>query len=132
MKVIIAGGRDYRDYETAKKWIGFYLKNTDEPIEIISGRCNAGTETFTTDEGVVVCGADGLGERYAKENNIPVIPVPADWRLGTKGGGIRNSKMADIATHLIAFHDGKTTGTANMIKKAKAKKLHVRVVKYQP
>ena len=56
---------------------------------------------------------------------------PADWhRHGRAAGPIRNAEMAAEADALIAFWDGQSRGTANMIKIAKDKGLQVAVVKY--
>jgi hypothetical protein len=38
--------------------------------------------------------------------------------------------MAAYSTHLIAFHDGKSPGTKDMIKQAKEAGLKTRVVNY--
>lgn len=126
MKVIIAGGRDYNDYEMVKSvcnCCGLF----DISTEVISGRCSDkknGVHTFTTDDGKMVYGADGLGERYAKEYGLRVHPFEADWsKYGNSAGPIRNNKMAMEADALVAFFDGKSKGTGNMIKTAKAKGL---------
>lgn len=128
--VIIAGGRNFADYDLAKEKCDFYLAGK-EGIEIVSGRCSTGVLTFTADDGTKVYGADGIGEKYAKERGLKVHPYPADWKGKGKGAGfIRNSEMAKVGDALIAFHDGISSGTANMIKTAKANKLLVRVVSY--
>jgi hypothetical protein len=43
---------------------------------------------------------------------------------------VRNKEMAEYGDALIAFHDGQSKGTANMIKIAKEKGLKVRVINY--
>lgn len=75
-------------------------------------------------------GADSLGELFAKENNIPVKQFPADWNAhGRAAGPIRNRQMAEYADVLIAFWDGKSPGTKNMIetmlKKGKIVKVYM-------
>ena len=59
-----------------------------------------------------------------------VVRFPAQWdRYGQKAAGpIRNAQMAWYATHLIAFWDGVSPGTKNMIETAKKDGLNVRVV----
>lgn len=67
-------------------------------------------------------GADLLGERYAKERGYPIKRFDADWtKFGKAAGPIRNGKMAEYADYLIAFWDGKSTGTADMINQANKK-----------
>ena len=100
MKTIIAGCRDFTDYNLLKSKVDYYRKD------------NAITE--------VVCGgatgADALGENYAVQNGIPVKGFPADWnKHGKAAGPIRNRQMAEYADCLIAVWDGKSRGTKNMI-----------------
>ena len=101
MKVIIAGMRDFFDYEVVKK----VIKESGYPItEVVCG-CAAGV--------------DSLGERWAKENNIPIKSFPADWnKHGKSAGPIRNNAMAEYADGLIAVWDGTSKGTKNMITRA--------------
>lgn len=74
-----------------------------------------------------------LGERWAKSQNIAVKLFPADWDThGKKAGILRNQEMIDAgATHLVAYWDQKSKGTADMIKRATKAGLAVRVVKYE-
>lgn len=115
-KVIIAGTRDFADYELLKSKCDYILRQkvADNNIVVISGTAR---------------GADRLGERYARERGFLIQKFPADWdRDGNAAGPIRNAKMADNADALIAFWDGKSRGTANMIETAKSRGLMVRVV----
>lgn len=115
MKCIIAGGRDFNDYATLQSVCDKIFKNT-KPDEIVSGTAR---------------GADSLGELYAKNKKIEVKRFPADWNLhGMRAGIIRNEQMAAYATHLIAFWDGKSKGTKNMIALAKNYNLITRVISY--
>lgn len=87
------------------------------------------------DEITVVCGkargADTLGERYAEERGYAVHYFPADWdRYGKSAGHIRNEEMAKNADALVAFWDGKSRGTKDMIKLARQYGLRVRVKNY--
>lgn len=114
-KVIIAGGRDFNNYELLKEKVDFLLQNKGE-IEIVSGAAR---------------GADKLGERYAKEKGYPINSHPANWDLyGKSAGYIRNKEMAKYANALIAFWDGKSKGTNHMINLAKECGIFVRVVYY--
>lgn len=117
MHIIIAGCRDFNDYQVVEKevmdFIGKYIGKIE--IEIISGGAT---------------GADALGERFAKEHGLPLKVIYADWKkYGRSAGPRRNEQMARMAGTLIAFWDGKSRGTKNMIDTAKKLGLRVKVVK---
>jgi len=114
MKVIIAGSRSFSDYDLLKEKMDKILKNQNkEEIEIISGTAS---------------GADKLGERYAKENNLKLKKFPADWSLGKKAGYIRNEEMAKYADACIVLWDGMSKGSKHMIDLAEQYKLKLRVI----
>jgi hypothetical protein len=114
-KVIIAGGRDFSDYQLLVEKCDKYLANKTN-IEIVSGTAK---------------GADSLGERYAKERGYSVKTFPADWAaFGKRAGYLRNEQMANYANALIAFWDGESRGTKHMIDIATEKGLLVKVVPY--
>lgn len=135
MKVIIAGGRDFTDYEKLRKAIaqsGWLI------TEVVSGGAK---------------GADSLGERWARENNIPVKKFPADWNnLKQKGavvktnkwkkqynanaGFFRNKQMAQYLSKehpecrgVILMEGG--NGTADMKKQAKAHDIMIHTYEMQ-
>ena len=116
-KVIIAGCRDFADYELLKEKCDFYLQNQKpEDIVIVSGHAS---------------GADALGEHYALERDLQLETYTADWKAhGRAAGPIRNAQMASVAHALIAFWDGKSRETKNMIDTAKKHNLQVAVVRY--
>lgn len=115
MRIIIAGGRNFNDYNKLKNSCNKILINQEEII-IVSGNAN---------------GADKLGERYAKENNYSIEIHPAEWdKYGKSAGYRRNQTMANNADGLIAFWDGKSKGTKHMIDIATKGGLKVRVIRY--
>lgn len=115
MKVIIAGGRYFYDYEKLCQYCDKVLQNQFN-IEIVSGGAK---------------GADSLGEKYAKERNFEMVRFPAAWsKFGRRAGVIRNAEMANYATILIAFWDGKSRGTKSMINLAKRNGLIIYVCYY--
>lgn len=116
-KVIVAGCRDFTDYELLKEKCDFFLQNQQpEDIIIISGHAS---------------GADALGERYAQERGLQLETYPADWKAhGRAAGPIRNAQMASVAHALIVFWDGKSRVTKNMIDTATKRGLKVAVVRY--
>lgn len=98
MKVIVAGGRDFDNYNLLEEKIN----EINIPItEIVSGGAR---------------GADHLGEIYASRHNIPLKFFPANWnQYGKSAGIIRNREMAEYADYLVAFWDNYSHGTKNMI-----------------
>ena len=116
-RVIIAGCRDFNDYELLKEKCDYFLQDEKkEDVVIISGHAS---------------GADALGERYAQERGFQLETFPADWKAhGRAAGPIRNARMASAANALIAFWDGKSRVTKNMIEIAKNHNLKVVIVRY--
>lgn len=114
--VIIAGSRDFNDYElVCAKCAAFFAHRT--PTSIVCGEAR---------------GADTLGRRWAVEHGIRVDSYPADWdRFGKRAGFIRNEQMAMNADALIAFWDGRSRGTKHMIDIAQQRGLPVRVVRIE-
>lgn len=117
MKVVIAGSRAFYDYTKLKKVCDHLLQNfKKEDLEIVSGGAR---------------GADKLGETYAKERGISLSVFPADWdKYGKRAGFIRNEQMAKYGDILIAFWDGKSSGTKNMILLGRKYKMIVKICKY--
>lgn len=115
-RVIIAGGRDFSDYDMLVKTMDMVLQNITDEIQVVCGMAS---------------GADTLGERYAKERGYKIAYFPADWKkYGRAAGFNRNSQMADNADALVAFWDGKSKGTKHMIDIAVRRGLRVRVKPY--
>ena len=117
-KIIIAGGRDFNDYTLLTKVCNEAIPRMagDNTPVIISGGA---------------AGADSLGEQYAQENGIAIERHPADWKKhGKAAGPIRNAEMAACADFLIAFWDGKSRGTQNMMMNAVKKDIPCIVVTY--
>ena len=76
-------------------------------------------------------GADALGERYVQERGFLLETYPVDWKAhGRAAGPIRNAQMAVVADALIAFWNGKSRCTKNMIDTATKRGLKVAVVRY--
>lgn len=113
MKVIIAGSRDFHDYDIVLSAIKESQFNISE---VVSGGAN---------------GVDAMGEQYAEENNIILKIYPADWKKhGNAAGPIRNKQMAKYADALIAIQKDNSKGTKNMIETAlkEGLKVYVRLV----
>ena len=120
-RIIVAGGRDFTDYALLSETLDVILERyTLHEVQIVSGCCH---------------GADALGEQYAREHGIPMVRFPADWQAyGKAAGPIRNRKMAEYAAEsygmLVAFWDGKSRGTASMIRLAEKYGLRIKTITY--
>ena len=116
MRIIIAGGRDFKDYERLKLVVEYNVQYLD-CIEIICGEAK---------------GADILGKQLAISKGWTVYSYHAcHWeRYGKAAGYRRNEEMVKHAEALIAFWDGKSKGTKHMIDLAQKHKLKVKVYNY--
>ena len=115
MRLIIAGGRDFKDMPLLRKKMRSILDGKKVDV-VLSG---------------LAAGADSLGMCWANEFNIPIEEYPAQWdKFGKRAGYLRNELMAVNATHLIAFYDGESRGTRHMIDLARNEGLDVRIVRY--
>lgn len=118
-RLIVAGGRDFQNYSLLKEELitaNNNLWNNGYQLVVISGLAR---------------GADNLGLQWAKEYNVPYETFPANWDLYGKSAGYkRNQQMADIADGLIAFWDGKSRGTSNMIQIMRGMAKPTKVIAY--
>jgi hypothetical protein len=133
-KLIVAGGRDFNDY----------VRASEEIVRLASAELKGYAVS-------IVCGmaygADAQGLRFAKEHDIKWYEFPADWdsidvpgavvKYNTRGkpynaaaGHLRNKAMGDFADGLLAFWDGESRGTKNMIEYMHHLGKNVRVINY--
>lgn len=110
MKVVVTGGRDYRDekkvFETLNK-----LHATKPITMLVEGGAS---------------GADDLSRAWAVTHGVPVKTYPAKWsEYGKSAGPIRNGQMLDAEQPdlVIAFPGGR--GTANCTSQARDRGLKV-------
>lgn len=117
MKVIIAGSRTIKDASYIEACIVEAIaKNKIDVTEVVSGGAD---------------GVDRIGERWARKNDILIRYFLPHWEIyGKSAGPIRNAEMARHGDILIAIWDGKSSGTASMIKEME--KLHKPVIKFVP
>ncbi|MBR6743206.1 MAG: DUF2493 domain-containing protein [Clostridia bacterium] len=116
-RIVIAGCRDYNNYNEAKTYIDFCLSNIrkENDIVILSGCAS---------------GADALGEHYAKENGFEIERYPADWDThGKSAGPKRNKQMAEVSDYVICFWDEKSKGTKSLIDYTKSFNKPIRIKK---
>jgi len=113
MKVIVAGGRTFTDALLLDCVLSKLIRSD---WEIVSGGAR---------------GADRMGKVWANEHNVSCRVFPAKWDLlGKRAGMVRNGEMADYADALVAFWDGISVGTKNMIESMTAVGKQVRVIRY--
>lgn len=115
MKVIVAGSLTFEDYQLLKKTMD-ELVNGHDDVTVLSGTAD---------------GADKLGEQWAFSRCYTVRRFHPDWkRYGKAAGPIRNHLMVMEADTLVAFWDGKSRGTASIIRLARSNGLTVKIVAF--
>ena len=117
-RVIVTGSRCFNDFGFLKQELDKLFNENEEfvgkEIKIISG---------------VALGTDALAIDCADKHKLTKILFPANWkRYPCIAGFLRNEDMLSVATHLVAFWDGKSIGTLHMIEIAKAKGVPVWVI----
>lgn len=119
MKVIIAGGRDFKNEPLLIQSVNDLMNEQsleNHEFEVISGGAK---------------GADSMGRQLAEGNRLVLHLYPAQWdRFGKSAGYLRNEQMADIADYLLAFWDGKSKGTKHMIDIAERLNIPTTVINY--
>jgi hypothetical protein len=103
MKILVAGGRDFDDYDRLKSDLDVL-----KPTTIISGMAR---------------GADMLGHNWAIMNSIPARCFPADWNRNQQ---MINEGKPDL---VLIYWDGTSKGTGHMIDIAKKAGIKT-VIKY--
>lgn len=105
-KIVIFGGREFNNKNLFIEQVESILKEWDlskDWIEIVEGGAR---------------GTDSLAKDYAISNNISYKEFNADWnKYGKSAGHLRNEQMAKYCEGQfgIAFWDGKSRGTKNML-----------------
>ena len=107
-RLIVAGSRTFTDYARMEKDLDRLLSvkvSEGETIVIVIGACPRG--------------ADALAARYAAARGLELREFPANWEKWKKlAGPIRNRHMAEFGHALVAYWDGRSPGTADMIRQA--------------
>lgn len=104
MKILVCGGRDFKDGWKMHLLIDKY-HNGDATI--IHGGAR---------------GADLLADKYAKKRELDCLVFKADWnKYGKSAGPIRNQQMLDEGNPdlVIAFPTKNSVGTWDMIRRSK-------------
>lgn len=121
--IIVAGSRNFNDYDLFCQCLEERLMKDDlvdlPLICFVSGKARQG--------------ADDMIIRWCQENNFPWAEFPADWEgIGRGAGFARNTQMARVGTHLIAFWDVESRGTKHMIDEADKYGLNVTINMVDP
>jgi len=118
MKIGIIGSRTFNNYELLKEVMGDYL-NRDNELNcelVVSGGAN---------------GADSLGERWARENNIQTLIFKPDWKkYGKSAGFIRNEDIIKNSDFVVAFWDEISKGTKSSIDLTIKHDIPIRIVTF--
>ena len=108
MRLAIVGGRDFNNYELLESilWDLLHVRRSDIPKDII---VSGGAK-----------GADSLGKKYAKEEELECVEYLPEWdKYGKSAGFLRNQTIVNNCDMVLAFWDGQSRGTADTIEKAK-------------
>lgn len=120
VRIIVCGGREFNDKTMFEENMDEVMKEYPN-AEIVSGHAS---------------GADTFGEEYAKAHGLRLSVFPAEWKkYGRAAGPIRNKQMLDYASEgcpvIVAFWNGQSRGTKNMVTQAKNAGAKCHVVLYQ-
>lgn len=116
LRVIIAGSRNFDDYELLKNTMADVLRNEENGVVVVCGEAR---------------GADTLGRQYAEEMGFEIDSHPAEWdKYHKRAGFVRNVDMVNCADALVAFWDGSSRGTKHIIDTARKRELRITVVRY--
>ncbi len=115
MKLAVVGSRSFNDYDCLSKELDYIRKKQNITL-IVSGGAN---------------GADRLAEQYAREHNIEILILKAEWdKHGKRAGYIRNVEIWNNSDFGIAFWDGKSKGTQHSFEIAKNQKKYCKIYNY--
>lgn len=119
IKLLVAGSRSIRNARYVFQAIDEYLEElgvtADDQVELVSGMAHHGP--------------DVIAVWYCQDFGVPLKEFPANWdELGKGAGHLRNTEMAQYATHALIFWDGVSPGTKDMISKANQYHLKTRVL----
>jgi len=111
-RVAIVGSRIFENYPLLEREVKKIIR-PNEIEKIVSGGAK---------------GADSLAEKFADKYGIEKQIFIPEWnRYGNRAGFVRNKKIVENADIVIAFWNGKSSGTENTIETARFfhKELHV-------
>jgi hypothetical protein len=113
LKVLVTGGRDYHDIKTIAAWLDG-IHDDFQIRQVIEGGAD---------------GADRHAREWALRHGVKVITYVADWETYGRAAGVRrNTRMLEESEPdlVLAFPGGR--GTADMVRKARKKKVDLVLV----
>lgn len=113
-RILVCGSRFWSDRDLIREKLAWFYE-PEAHVVVVHG-CAKGADTIAGEE------AARLG--------FEVEEHPAVWSAyGRRAGIVRNEEMAALgATRLLAFWDGRSRGTRDMIERAKAHGIPVTIV----
>lgn len=119
VRILVTGCRDWTD-ERAIDHALTEILDKDEPFTIVYGACPTGADEL----------ARIWGTALDLREVVTLEPHPADWKnLGKGAGPARNQLMAEAGADLaLAFWDGVSAGTHDMIARAVRYGIPVRII----
>lgn len=113
MRVLVCGGRSYRNHESL--------------FGVLDGLHSSKTLVAVIDGGAR--GADWLASSWALEHGVPSQTFRADWKhLGKAAGPIRNQRMIDEGKPDLVIAFPGASGTADMVRRAHRAGIPVREI----
>lgn len=112
MKLAVVGSRTYTDYKDFRtkllSMVSYYFdsrkKRVAFSVDIITGGAK---------------GADSLAELWAKGNQVSCKVIKPDYNKYGRGAPfVRNTEIAKECDEMVAFWDGHSKGTEDVLKKA--------------
>lgn len=113
-KVAIVGSRAWTDHEMVRD----YVDSLSDDDVVISGGAK---------------GVDEWAQIYAEKRGLGTIIFMPNWQEHGRSAGLRrNHEIVGACDRLVAFWDGKSTGTQHSIKLARKAEKHVLVFNGPP
>ena len=110
----IVGSRNYTNYSSFAQIVETWVKENGQPSQIISGGAR---------------GVDSMAKKYAIEKKIQFVEYEAEWKkYGKQAGPIRNRKIVENCTHILALPSKKGKGTQITISFAEKKGRYIKVI----
>ncbi len=115
MIVAVAGSRGFYDYSVVKRELDKFHQTRGISV-LVHGDC--------------IRSPDILADKWARQNRVYRVPVPAEWQKhGKAAGPIRNADLIAICDVLIAFWNGTSSGTRDIINQAKQTMTEIFVIR---
>ena len=113
MKIVVAGSRTYKNQEHIYSVLNAVVQKSDI---LLQGGAR---------------GVDTIAATWARTHGVACRTFVAQWdEFGKAAGMRRNREMACVADALIAFWNGMSPGTGNMIRQMQLRKKPILSVRY--